>query len=71
MQAPANLDQLSNEQVRALAGRLLIEAEQNKAAIERKERANRHLEAINEKLAHELAILKRHRYARRSETLNP
>ena len=71
MQAPTNLDQLSNEQVRALAGRLLIEAEQNKAAIERKERANRHLEAINEKLAHELAILKRHRYARRSETLNP
>jgi transposase len=70
MKAQPELDQLSDEQVRALAARLLVEVEQNKTVIERKDRANRHLEAINEKLAHENAILKRHRFARRSEALN-
>lgn len=71
MKAQPNLDQLSNEQVRALAARLLTEVEQNKTVIDQKDRANRHLEAVNEKLAHENALLKRHRFARRSESLNP
>lgn len=63
MQTQPDLNQLSAEQLRALAAQLMID-------VERKERANRHLEAVNEKLAHENAILKRHKYARRSETLN-
>ena len=63
MKAQPNLEQLSHEQVRALAAQLLVDVEQ-------KEQANRHLQAINDKLTHEIAILRRHRYARRSETLN-
>jgi transposase len=63
MRIQADLTNLSAEQLRTLAPQLMGEVEQ-------KDRTNRHLEAINEKLAHELAVLKRHRYARRSETLN-
>lgn len=63
MKAQPNLEQLSHEQVRTLAAQLLVDVEQ-------KEQANRHLQAINDKLTHEIAILRRHRYARRSETLN-
>ncbi|MES9826815.1 MAG: IS66 family transposase [Candidatus Thiodiazotropha sp.] len=70
MKAQANLDQLSDEQVRALAAQLLVTVEQKEDLIQRKEKTNRHLEAINEKLAHENALLKRHRFARRIETLN-
>lgn len=64
MKAQPNLDELSAEQIRVLAARLLVEVEQ-------KDQANYHLQAINDKLTHEIAILKRHRFARRSETLNP
>jgi transposase len=70
MKAQPNLDQLNNEQVGALAAQLLVAVEQKEDLIQRKEQANRHLEAVNEKLAHENAILKHHRFARRSETLN-
>jgi hypothetical protein len=55
MKAQPNLDQLSDEQVRALAARLLVEVEQkavqleqHKTVIDQKDRANRHLEAVNE-----------------------
>ena len=64
MKAQPNLDELSAEQIRVLAARLLVEVEQ-------KDQANCHLQAINDKLTHEIAILKRHRFARRSEILNP
>ena len=63
MQAQPDLNNLSADQLRTLAAQLMVDVEQ-------KERANRHLEAINEKISHELAILKRHKYVRRSETLN-
>src|SRR5690554_5014668 len=58
-----DLDQLSADQLRALATELLDR-------VENKERALVHRDAIIEKLTHELAILKRHKYARRSEQLN-
>jgi transposase len=70
MKAQPKLDQLSDQQVRALAAQLFAEVEQHKTLIDQKARANRHLEAINEKLTYEIAILRRHRYARRSETLS-
>jgi transposase len=71
MQAQPDLNTLSADQLRTLAAQLLVEVEQKRVVIEQKERANRHLQTINDKLTHELAILKRHRYARRSETLDP
>jgi hypothetical protein len=56
-----NLEQLSHDQLRALAAQLLTDVEQL-------DQANRHLQAINDKSTHEITILKRQRYARRSET---
>jgi len=58
-----NLDQLSADQLRALATELFDR-------VENKERALVHRDAVIEKLTHEVAILKRHKYARRSEQLN-
>ena len=58
-----DLDQLSAEQLRALATELFDR-------VENKERALVHRDAVIEKLTHEVAILKRHKYARRSEQLN-
>lgn len=63
MQAQPDLNTLSADQLRTLAAQLWVELEQ-------KDQANRHLEAVNDKLTHELALLRRHRFARRSETLN-
>ncbi|MEW8072215.1 MAG: IS66 family transposase [Candidatus Thiodiazotropha endolucinida] len=63
MHTQPDLNNLSAEQLRTLAAQLMVDVEQ-------KERANRHFETVNAKITHELAILKRHRYARRSETLN-
>jgi transposase len=62
MKTQPNLDELSHEQVRALAAQLILEVEQ-------KDQTIRHQKSINDKLTHELSILKRHRYAQRSETL--
>ena len=58
-----DLNQLSADQLRALAAELM-------ASLEVKDRALIHSNALNDKLTHELAILKRHKYARRSEQSN-
>jgi len=65
-----DLDQLSADQLRALATELMNVLEAKDEALGRKERALVNSHAIIEKLTHELAILKRHKYARRSEQLN-
>lgn len=70
MQTQPDLNNLSADQLRTLAAQLMVEVEQKDEVIERKARANRHLEAVNEKINHELAILKRHKYVRSSEVLN-
>jgi len=70
MKALANLDHLTTDQLRSLAAQLLIEVEQKDGVIEQSEQTIRQQKALNDKLTHELAILKRHRFARRSETLN-
>ena len=53
---PAAFDQLTPEQLRQLAAQL--------------SQCVDHLETLNQRLNHELAVLRRHRFARRSEQLN-
>jgi hypothetical protein len=63
MEQIPDLSQLSEQQVRELAGQLLLEAQQDKHTIQR-------IQLQNEQYKHELAILKRHRFARSSEVLD-
>ncbi|WP_428776520.1 IS66 family transposase [Vibrio sp.] len=77
MKAQPNLDELSDEQVRALAAQLLVEVgqqttliAQNATLIEQNAKTIRYQQALNDKLTRELALLRRHKFARRSETLN-
>lgn len=58
-----DLNQLSADQLRALAMELL-------ERVESKDRVLAHRDAVIEKLTHEIAILKRHKFARRSEQLD-
>ncbi len=58
-----DLDQLSADHLRALATELFDR-------VENKERALVHRDAVIEKLTYEVAILKRHKFARRSEQLD-
>lgn len=58
-----DLNDLSAEQLRALATQLLDR-------VESKDRELHYSKTLNEKLTHELTILKRHKFARRSEQLN-
>jgi hypothetical protein len=57
-----DLNQLSNEQLRVLTADLFDR-------MENKDRALVHRDAVIEKLTHEVAILKRHKFAQRSEQL--
>lgn len=68
-QAP-DLHQLSEQQLRDLVGKLLHEREQNEQTIQRIQQQNQHYQLLNERYKHELALLKRHRFARRSEILD-
>lgn len=58
-----DLQQLTPEQLRQLAAELLTRVEQQDQVI-------RQTNALNEKLTYELALLKRHRFAKRSEQFN-
>ena len=58
-----DLNRLSNEQLRALTADLFDR-------MENKDRALIHRDAVIEKLTHEVAILKRHKFAQRSEQLD-
>ena len=62
MQAP-DLNQLSADQLRQLAADLL-------SRLEHRDRELTYTKTVNQKLTHELAILKRHRFGARSEVLN-
>lgn len=62
-----NLDQMTPEQMRALAEQamqLLSQVDSMGQKIHR-------LEKVNELLSHEIAMLKRHKFAKRSEQLSP
>jgi transposase len=64
MTSVADLAQLDSNQLRSFAAELLQK-------VEVQDRTIRHQQALNDKLTHELAIQKRHRFGRRSETMNP
>ena len=71
MTSTADLAQLNPDQLRTFAAELMQQTAELAQQVELKDRAIRHEQALNEKLTHELAILKRHRFGRRSETMNP
>jgi len=64
MTSPADLNQLTPDQLRSFAAELMQQ-------VESKDRTIRHQQAQNDKLIHELAIHKRYRFGRRSESVSP
>ncbi len=70
MDQTPDLNQLSEQQLRELAGNLLAEVQQRELTIQRIERQNNRYKLQNEQYRHELAILRRHRFARKSEILD-
>jgi hypothetical protein len=59
-----NLDQMTPEQLRALAGAVAVPGRGDGQKIHRDE-------TIIEQLTHEIALLKRHKFAKRSEQISP
>ena len=64
MTSHPNLDQLNPEELRALAAQLI-------QCVETMDKQITHHKSVNEKLAHEIALLKRFKFAKRSEQLSP
>ena len=64
MISQADINQLSPEQLRDRVAGLQLE-------LQRKDQVIHNKTLLNDKLTHELAILKRHRFGRRSEGMNP
>src|SRR5450830_484568 len=64
MTSSPNLDQMSPDQLRALAAQLLSQVETMSKKINRDK-------TVMEKLTHEIAQLKRLKFAKRSEQMNP
>ena len=67
MTSSPNLDQMTPEQLRGLAEQAMQLLSQVDAMSQKIHR----LETVNEQMAHEIAILKRHKFAKRSEQLSP
>ena len=66
-----NLDQLDPEQLRALAAQLMQRVVSLDQKVETMDKQIHHHKTVNEKLAHEIALLKRCKFAKRSEQLSP
>ena len=66
----ANLEQLTTEELRALTTQLMSQVVQLEGQVSTKEKQNLNLKTLNDKLTHEIAILRRHKYGRTSESLN-
>jgi transposase len=64
MTSHLNLDQLNPEELRALAAQLI-------QRVETMDKQITHHKSVNEKLAHEIALLKRFKFSKRSEQLSP
>ncbi len=71
MPVSADLNQLNPSQLRALAENLLQQVEHQAQEIQQHKRDLHNKALLNDKLVHELAILKRHRFGRRSEGISP
>src|SRR5450830_1710422 len=66
-----NLDHLNPEQLRALAAQLMQRVENLDQKVETMGKQIHHHKTVNEKLAHEIAQLKRFKFAKHSEQLSP
>jgi transposase len=64
MTSTPNLDQMTPDQLRAFAAQLLSQVDTMGKKIHR-------IETVNEQLTYEIAVLKRHKFAKRSEQLSP
>jgi len=65
-----DLNQLSANQLRHLAAELMAQVESQSSELQQRNRELHYNKTLNEKLTHELALLKRHKFARRSEQLD-
>lgn len=70
MNQPVDLNQFTQQQLRDLASQLLTEVQQKDVIIDRVEQQNNRYRIQNDQYKHELAILRRHQFARKSEVLN-
>ena len=70
MSKPLDLTQLSADQLRTLTAELMTSLAAKEQLLNQKDRVIVHRDAVIEKLSHELATLKRHKYAQRSEQMN-
>ena len=70
MSKPLDLTQLSADQLRILTTELMASLAAKEKLLSQKDRVIVHRDAVIEKLSHELATLKRHKYAQRSEQMN-
>jgi transposase len=65
------LDQLDTEQLRSLAAQLLKHVEHLDTRLASLDKEVLHHKTRNQQLTHEIAQLKRHRFAKRSESFSP
>ncbi len=66
-----NLNQMSPDQLRAFAAQLLSQVDSLGQQVDRMGKKNNRDQTIIEQLSHEIALLKRHKFAKRSEQLSP
>ncbi|TED74089.1 IS66 family transposase [Pseudomonas aeruginosa] len=66
-----DFDQLNPEQLRAIAAQLMQRVETLDQKVESMDKQIHHYKTVNDKLTHEIAQLKRFKFAKRSEQLNP
>lgn len=66
-----DLDQLSPEQLRTIAAQLMQRVENLDQKVESMNKQIHHYKTVNDKLTYEIAQLKRFKFAKRSEQLNP
>ena len=66
-----SLDQLSPEQLRTIAAQLMQRVENLDQKVESMDKQIHHYKTVNDKLTHEIAQLKRFKFAKRSEQLSP
>lgn len=67
---PADLDALNPEQLRALAVQLIAEAKEKEREANEQDREIRFRQTRIDQLTHEVSILKRQQFGRRSEQIN-
>ena len=70
MHAPVDLNQLSEAQLRQMAAQMLTRLNEQDAQLIERDEAIRRYRIRNEQLTHEIALLKRHRFGKRSEGIN-